>query len=66
VLDQFRRQRARDEEVLGIVGIADADMALGIDHVLLGENAVGDDEVFDKRIEVGHKNFPEAENDEWT
>ena len=28
-------------------------MAVGVDHVLRGENAGGDDEVFDERIEIG-------------
>jgi hypothetical protein len=27
---------------------------VGVDHVLLGEDAVGDDEVFDDGVEVGH------------
>src|SRR4051794_30286158 len=54
LLDQLRRQRARDEEGLRILGIADADMAIGVDHVLLGEDTVGDDEVFDDGIEIGH------------
>ena len=29
-------------------------MAVGVDDVLLGEDAVGDDEVFDQRVEIGH------------
>ena len=47
LLDQLGRERARDEEALRIVGMADADVAVGVDHVLLGEDAVGDDEVLD-------------------
>ena len=38
---------------LRIVGMAHADMAVGVDHVLLGEDAVGDHEVFDDGIEIG-------------
>ena len=53
-LDQLGRERARDEEVLGIVGMADADVAVGVDHVLLGEDAVGDDEVLDEGVEIAH------------
>src|SRR5262249_5803126 len=45
----------RDEEALGIVGMAHADVAVGIDHVLLGEDAVGDDEVLDEVVEIGHE-----------
>jgi hypothetical protein len=29
-------------------------MAVGVDHVLLGEDAVGDDEVRDDGVEVAH------------
>ena len=53
-LDQFRRQRARHEEALRIVGMAHADMAVGIDHVFVGENAIGDDEVAQQIVELAH------------
>ena len=29
-------------------------MAIGVDHVLLGEDAVGDDEVIDEGVEIAH------------
>ncbi len=29
-------------------------MAVGVDHVLLGEDAVGDDEILDQGIEIAH------------
>ena len=44
-LDQFRRQRARHEKTLRIVGMPHADMAVSVDHVLVGENAVCDHKV---------------------
>ncbi len=42
------------KKLLRIVRMADADVAVGVDHVLLGEDAVGDDEVLDEGVEVGH------------
>src|SRR5438270_732182 len=54
LLDQLGRERARDEEVLRIIWMAYADMAIGVDHVLLGEDPVGDDEILDKSVETGH------------
>ncbi len=53
-LDQVGRDRAREKEMLGIVGIADADMAVGVHHVLLRQDAVGDDEILDDGIEIAH------------
>jgi hypothetical protein len=53
-IDQFRRQRARHEETLRIVGMAHADMAVGIDHVFVGENAIGDDEVAQEIVKLAH------------
>ena len=50
-LHQVGRERAGEEEVLRIVGMADADMAVGVDHVLLGEDAVGDHEILDDGVE---------------
>ena len=32
-----------------------ADMAIGIDHVLTGENTVGDHEVAQQRFDVAHR-----------
>ena len=49
-LDQLGRERAREEEVLRLVGMADADMAIGVDHVLLGQDAVGDDEIVEESV----------------
>src|SRR5581483_7846011 len=58
------RERARDEERLRVVGVADADVAVGVHHVLLGEDAVGDHEVFDDGVEVGHDgSFRMADNE---
>ena len=33
-------------------------MAVGVDDVLLREDAVGDDEIFDDGIEVAHGDYP--------
>src|SRR6516164_8468206 len=52
--DQFRRQRARHEEALRVVGMAHADMAVGVDHVFIGENAVGDDKIAQQVFELAH------------
>ena len=51
-LDQLGRDRAGQEKVLGIAGMADADVAVGVHHILLGEDAVGDDEVLDDGVEL--------------
>ena len=42
-LDKFRRARARHEKAFRIVGMAHADMTIGIDHVFMGQDAIGDD-----------------------
>jgi hypothetical protein len=34
--------------------MTDADMAIGIDHLLPGEDAVGDHEILDKAVEIAH------------
>ena len=52
--DQFGRHRAREEEMFRVVGIADADMAVGVHHLLAREDAVGDDEILDDGVEVAH------------
>ena len=52
--DQFRRQRARHEEALRVVGMAHADMAVGVDYVFIGENAVGDDKIAHQVFELAH------------
>ena len=41
--DQLGCERAGEEKVLRIVGIANADMAVGVHHVLSREDAIGDD-----------------------
>src|SRR4051812_12750642 len=53
-LDQFGGKRTRQKEMVWIVGIAQTDMAVRIDDVLPRENTVGDDEVFDQRVKIGH------------
>ena len=57
-LDQFRRTRPRQEEAFRIVGVPHADVAVGVDHVLIGEDAVGDDEIAQKIVELAHVGCP--------
>ena len=45
-LDADRRPRARQQEVVGIIRMADRHVAERIDHVVMGENPVGGDEIF--------------------
>jgi hypothetical protein len=40
--------------MLGIFGIADADVAVGVHHLLARKDAVGDDEIFEEDVEVAH------------
>src|SRR6516165_684068 len=53
--DQLRRERAGDQKSAGIAGVADADMPVGVDDLLPGENAVGDDEFMDHRVDIAHR-----------
>ncbi len=53
--DQFRGERARDQKAMRVVGVADADMAVGVDDVLLREDAVGDHQILDQGIEAAHR-----------
>ena len=52
--DQLRGDRARKKKVAGIVGIAHAHMAIRIHHVLARQDAVGDDEIPNERIDRTH------------
>ena len=54
MLDQLWRQRARHKEMLRIIGMAHADMAIGVDHVFVGEDAIGNDEVAEDIVELAH------------
>ena len=54
-LDQRRRARARQQIALGIGRVAHADMAEGVEHAFVGENAVGEREFGDEIVQrVGH------------
>src|SRR5213075_1906419 len=55
-LDERRAFRVREEEALGRLGIAHADVAIGIDHVFVGQYAICDDKFGD---EV-HSGYPKA------
>ena len=39
---------------LGIVRMADADVAVGVHHLLVAQDAVGDDEIFENDVEIAH------------
>ena len=62
-LDQFRRARARHEEALRIVRVAHADMAIGIDDVLVRQNTVGHHEVAQKVVKLAHVGILTSERD---
>src|SRR5262245_36955456 len=59
--DQFGGERARHKETLRIVGMANADVAVGINHVFLCKDTVGDDEVTKKIVELAHSYLPSEE-----
>ena len=59
-LDQFWRHRARQKEMLRVVRVADADMTVGIHHLLAREDAVGDDEILDDGVEIAHGSMARA------
>src|SRR5690606_19897163 len=50
---EFRAARAGQQEAVGPFGVADADMAEGIDHALAGENVIGVHQLGDCRVN-GH------------
>jgi hypothetical protein len=52
--DEFRSDRTSDQKMGRVVGVSHADMAVGINHVLLPKNAVGDHQVPDIVIEAAH------------
>src|SRR5215831_8133040 len=53
-LDQFGRDRAGEEKMLWIVGMANAHMAVSIHDLLAREDAIGDDEVLNDGIKTTH------------
>src|SRR5262249_61671273 len=56
-VNEVRRERARDKEVLRLVGMADADVAIGVDHILMRQDTVGNDEGGDDSVDVAHRSF---------
>src|SRR6516165_5137227 len=56
--DQLRRERSGDQEAVGIVGMGNADVAVGVDDLFPSEDPVSDHEVFDQRIEIAHRARP--------
>ena len=53
-LDQFWRQRARHEEVFRIIRVAHTDVAIGVNDVLVGKNAIGNNEVTQQIVQLAH------------
>jgi hypothetical protein len=67
--DQLGRDRAGDQKAARILRMPDADMAIGVDHVLLGENAVGDHEILDQGVEAAHAHLapiPKHKRAKWS
>jgi len=54
-LDHLRRDRGGEQEPLRIVGMAHAHVAIGVHHILAGEDAVGDNEVAHQGRDVAHE-----------
>jgi hypothetical protein len=54
--DQFRGNRAGDQKPARILRVPDTDMAIGVDHLLLGEDAIGNHQILDEGVEAvnGH------------
>ena len=58
-----------DQKAVRILRMPDADMAVGVDHVLLGEDAVGDHQILDQGVEVAHGHLapiPKYERAKWS
>ena len=51
-LDAIGRPRPRQQEMIGIGGMADRHMAEGIDDVVLRQNAVGGNKIFFDLVEA--------------
>src|SRR5215472_16268219 len=51
---QLGSKRAGNQKAVGIVRVADADMAVGIDHLLAGEDPIGDHKILDQSIKTVH------------
>src|SRR6185312_4560254 len=58
-VDELRAARARQKKAIRSRRMPDAHMAIGIDDVLQGENAVGDDEILPDLIDFRHS-FPSS------
>ena len=54
-LDHLGRHRGREQEAARIVRMAHAHMAIGVHHILAGQDAVGDDEVAHQGRDVAHE-----------
>jgi hypothetical protein len=50
-LDQLRTTRAGEKVAVGPSRVPDADVTEGVDHPLIGEDPVGDDEVVEHGLE---------------
>jgi hypothetical protein len=55
---ELRAERAREQVMIRLARMADADMAVGVDHILLRQNAVGDHQVADRAFQIVHAEPP--------
>ena len=51
---QLGRDRARQQVAAGMVGMAEAHVTVGVDDVLVGEDAVGNHELARDPVEIAH------------
>ena len=57
VFDQLGAARTRQEEAVGLFGMAHAHMAKSVHDALACENTVGEHQFIDQRVEVSHGSF---------
>ena len=52
--DELRSYRAGDQKMVRVVRVTQADMAVGVDHVLLCEDAIGNHQIPEGVVEAAH------------
>lgn len=56
--DKFGRQGAGQEKMAGILGMPHTHVAIGIDHILMREDAIGNDEIVEQVVELANGSSP--------
>jgi hypothetical protein len=56
--DELGAERPRQQIMVGLVRMADADVAVGVDHLLLRQNPVGDHQIADRTFQFIHAEPP--------